>query len=192
MGLIKKYQTGGAYDLLMNSTIEREGGNKQFYEDLMNKISHHESKYPVNKDGVTTYKYNDPSSKQVGGGPGRGLYMFEEGEDKGGITAVNRTYQYMKRNDLRIPEWLNKAYKYKTFDASSVGEYEQRMLFLGNYLEHEKADFNKLVTGAEDVKTFWGKYHQTQNDPKKLENFDKDLLEYEKTKVKRNSTLLNK
>lgn len=184
MGILLKYQQGGplgAYDLLVDSVIKKKGGSKKDYEDLMGKIGYHESKYIVHTDdGKSRYKYMDYKAKQQGGGPGRGLFMFEEGENAGGITAAKRTYRYMKTNNIRIPVWLDKAVKQKSLDASTLGEYEQKMLFLGNYMGHPEADMGKVVKGEQDVSEFWGKYHQTQNDPEKLKNFEKDSLQWKR------------
>lgn len=182
-GVLKKYQQGGelgSYDLLINDIVKKKGGKKKDYEDLMGKVGYHESKYLVKgEDGKKKYKYMDTTVKQQGGGPGRGLFMFEEGERAGGITAAKRTYRYMKSNNLRVPEWLEKANKQTSLDASKLDEYQQKMLFMGNYMEHPKADMGKVVRGEQDTSVFWGTYHQTQNDSEKLKNFDRDAQKWE-------------
>lgn len=183
MGILRKYQEGGkigAYDLLINSVVKNKGGKREDYEGLMGKIGYHESKYLVEGiDGKKKYKYMDATTKQQGGGPGRGLFMFEEGENAGGITAAKRTFRYMKSNNLRIPEWLDKASKKKSLDASKLDGDQQKMLFMGNYMEHPKADMGKVVRGEQDTSVFWGTYHQTQNDPEKINNFKADSVKWE-------------
>lgn len=166
------------YEILLNSIIKKKGGQPSDYETFMNQIAFHESKYLVPGDEGQVFKYLDPKAKQEGGGPGRGLFMFEKNEGQGGITAVNRTYNYMTRNKLNIPDWLKEAYKQKSFDASTLTAEQQKMLFLGNYIEHGKANMGDVISGKQSVVDFWANYHQTQNDPNKIENFEDDLIAY--------------
>jgi len=170
----KKKKTG--YVGLVNSVIDKKGGSQKDYENMMDGIAFHESKYLVDAEGgKKKYKYLDYAAKQVGGGPGRGAFMFEEGDDAGGITAVRRTVNYMKNNNLEIPSWLSDASKSNSLDASKLNTEQQRTLFLGNYMEHPKANMGKVINGEQDLVDFWGSYHQTQNDPNKKANFLADL-----------------
>ena len=135
MSLIKKYQEGGDLNddlsVMMDSVISKKGGKREDFESLMDSIAFHESKYIVDgKDGKKVYKYFDHTAKQVGGGPGRGLFMFEEGDDAGGYTAVKRTINYYNSEGIEIPGWLKKASKSKSLDASTLTADQQKTLFL--------------------------------------------------------------
>lgn len=173
------------YRQVLNAIIAEKGGYPEDYEKLMDTIAYHESKYLV-KDkisGKSNYTYMDPSAKQVNGGPGRGMFMFEYGVDKGGITAVRRTVAYMKQNNLEIPRWLHEAGQKNSLDASKLNEEQQKTLFLCTYRMHEKANLGNVVHGKQTISDFWGRYHQTQNDTNKLKNFlddEKSFQNYSK------------
>jgi hypothetical protein len=170
--------------------MKKKGGSKKDYENMMDGIAFHESKYLVDAgDGRKEYKYLDYAAKQVGGGPGRGAFMFEEGDNAGGITAVRRTVNYMNNNNLEVPSWLSDANKKNSLDASKLDKEQQRVLFLGNYMEHPKANMGKVISGEQDLVDFWGSYHQTQNDPNKKANFLKDLNVMGARVKKKNSAL---
>ncbi len=131
---------------LLNTIIKEKGGSYKDYRLLMDKISYHESK-------------SDPKAIQLEGGPGRGKYQFEVGDNKGANTAVNRTYKYMKDNGIKPPQWLNEVYKNKSTDASQLKDYQQDIIFLGNMMGHPKADFKNVIDGKESTVDFWSKYH---------------------------------
>lgn len=204
MGLLYKYQEGGSfdslkrsvpsstkrgtgdnisgeYDQILDSVIKYKGGSKDQYEDLMNSIAFHESKHLVdNGSGGKDYKYLDYKAKQVGGGPGSGAFMFEKGEGAGGATAAKRAVNYYNKIGKEIPTWLNSAASSNNVDASTLKPEQQKILFLTNYMEHPKADLGKVISGEVPIVDFWGQYHQTQNDPHKKDNFNKDYELYKK------------
>ena len=72
-------------DKLIQKLIEEKGGSYDDYLNLLNAVGYHESAHTL-----------DPTIKQIGGGPGRGKYQFEEGTNAGGITAAKRTAKYYK------------------------------------------------------------------------------------------------
>ena len=86
--------------------------------------------------------------------------MFEVGDSKGGITAVNRTYKEYKDAGMDIPDFLKEAYSLKSIDLSKYTPEQQKILFLGNYLQHPKADFSKVMNDEESYDDFWFNYHQ--------------------------------
>lgn len=131
---------------LLNTIIKKKGGSYKDYRLLMDKIGYHESK-------------SDSKAIQKGGGPGRGKYQFEVGDNKGANTAINRTYKYMQANGIKPPQWLNDAYKNKSTDASKLKDYQQDIMFLGNMMGHPKADFKNVIDGKESTVDFWSKYH---------------------------------
>ena len=114
-----------------------------YLEEIMDRIAYHESK-------------RDPKSKQLGGGPGRGLYQFEMGPNEGGETAMNRLLRWFKANQIDAPDWTHISTKYGV-DASDVPRLGQDMMFLGNVRYHPKASFKGLT--MDGLPLWWAKYH---------------------------------
>lgn len=133
---------------LIKQLIKEKGGTREQYLSLLNKIAYHESAGTM-----------DPSLKQYGGGPGRGVYQFEEGENEGAITAAKRTKQYLQSRGNKIPKWLENASAKDSLDASKLSKEQQDVLFLGNMRQHPKADFAKVWKGEESEEEFWANYH---------------------------------
>ena len=161
---------------LIEDIIKKKGGTIKDYDELMNKIAYHESGHSMN-----------PKQLQIGGGPGRGLFQFEEGDHKGGITAIKRTYKYLTDNNISVPKWLENANKNKSFNASDVDEYKQKMLFLGNMMQHPKADFSKVWNKEESTEDFWAKYHwagSKKDYRNRLKSFNTSLKKYNEYKNK--------
>lgn len=128
----------------------------------MNAISYHESRM-------------NPSSQQLGGGPGRGLFQFETGSNAGGITAARRTKAYLEDKGEQIPAWLDNAMKKDSLDASTLSPEQQQMLFLGNMRMHPRANFSDVWEGNTTVRDFWADYHwagDKRDRPKRLKSFD--------------------
>ena len=86
-------------------------------EEAMEKIAFHET---------GAQQRMSPAAKQLGGGPGRGLFMFEIGPRAGAITAVNRTVNHFRREKLELPRWLSTLYKGKSLDASTLSPSQQK------------------------------------------------------------------
>ena len=168
---VKKYQNGGpvdtdppsAFDKFLAYTIKKKGGTAEQYADLMNSIAFHETgpQQRMSPNAVQLIERGDTLAPE---GPGRGLFMFEIGDDMGGITAVNRTYKEYKDAGLEVPEFLEKAYAQKSVDLSQYSPEQQKIIFLGNYLQHPKANFSKVMKGEESYEDFWFNYHQAGGD----------------------------
>lgn len=164
---LRKYQNGGEvpkdppseFDKFLSHTIKKKGGTADQYGDLMNSISFHETgpQQRLMPNAVQLVQRGDTLSPD---GPGRGLFMFEVGDSQGGITAVNRTYKEYKDAGMDIPDFLQEAYKLKSIDLSKYTPEQQQILFLGNYLQHPKADFSKVMNGDQSYDDFWFSYHQ--------------------------------
>ncbi len=131
---------------LLNTIIKEKGGSYKDYRLLMDKIGYHESR-------------SNPKASQIGGGPGRGKYQFEVGDNRGGNTAVNRLRSYYNKNKLDIPKWVNDLPKSKSLDASKLKGYQQDILFLVDKMEHPKADFSKVIKGEQSTVDFWAQNH---------------------------------
>lgn len=135
----------------INLIIERKGGNPINYHNLMDAIAYHET-------GPRSRM--NPSTVQKGGGPGRGLFQFEIGDNEGGNIAVNRTYNFHKSNNIPVPEWLHSIWENKkSVDFSLLPADQQKILFLGNYMQHPKANLGDVMSGKESYKDFWLNYH---------------------------------
>jgi hypothetical protein len=157
-------------DIIIDKLIEEKGGSRKDYLNLLNRIAYHESAGTM-----------DPSIKQIGGGPGRGKYQFEEGVHGGGITAAKRAKQYLESKQLKVPKWLENVSKNNSLDATTLDSKQQDILFLGNMRMHPKADLGKVIKGEEDITDFWANYHwagSPKDRPKRVESFKKSLEEY--------------
>lgn len=144
---------------MLTYTVNKKGGKPSQYIDLMNSISYHETgaQQRMNPAAVQLVT-KDGKLQPIGAG--RGMFMFEVGDGMGGVTAVNRTVKEMKDNNLPIPSWLNTLYSQKSVDFSKLTADQQKLLFLGNYLQHPQANFGNYVTGKQTAEDFWFKYHQ--------------------------------
>ena len=136
------------YADLMNQMAEHWNMSPAQLENVMGDISYHESK-------------NDATIHQTSGGPGRGPFQFEIGNEQGGATASNRLINYLKKQKTDIPDWLqthiDSSGKVKSIDASTLTPEQQKMLFLGNYRMHPEASLSGI--NDDNVHEFWGKYH---------------------------------
>lgn len=112
----------------------------------------------------------DPQAEQQGGGPGRGLFQYEIGENASAVTARNRAIAAFKRYKMKPPAWLTRLPD--TFNPAELDPDQQLLLFIGDHRERPNSDFSDLKKLPLDE--WWGRYHQTQNDPKKREQFRND------------------
>lgn len=144
---------------MLSYTVKKKGGKPAQYIDLMNGISYHETgaQQRMNPAAVQLVT-KDGKLQPIGAG--RGMFMFEVGDGMGGVTAVNRTVKELKDNNLPVPSWLNTLYAQKSVDFSKLTADQQRFLFLGNYLQHPKANFTKYIDGSMTAEDFWFNYHQ--------------------------------
>lgn len=112
----------------------------------------------------------DPTIHQMSGGPGRGLFQYEIGENASAVSARNRLRKSYMRYKLDMPEWLKDLPD--DFDPSELDVNQQFELFLGDHRERPKSDFTDLKNMPLDE--WWGRYHQTENDPVKRAKFRAD------------------
>lgn len=152
---------------LIEQLIKEKGGTRKQYLSLLNGVAYHESAHTM-----------DPTIKQIGGGPGRGKYQFEEGKNRGGITAARRTKSYLDSIGESTPKWLEEAISGNSLDATKLNSEQQDILFLGNMRMHPKADFSNYVEGKESMDEFWANYHWAGADKDRearLTSFNKSL-----------------
>ena len=178
-------KTDYGYGSVMDYLIEKKGGEKQQYENLMDVIAFHETgaNQRLRPDAIQEIT-KEGKEGLFREGVGRGLFMFEAGDGAGGITAVNRTHNLYKRAGLEEPEWLKEAYKGKSLDASTLTPEQQKVLFIGNYMEHPKADLGKFSSGDVSAREFWGSYHHAGGATTNYDSFDESYKAWEKSKNK--------
>ena len=160
---------------LLQLIIRDKGGLPQQYNQLMDYVAYHET---------GPEQRMDPAAKQKGGGPGRGLFQFEIGDDKGGNLAVNRTYNYLTRNNIEVPNWLYDIWEgKKSADLSKLNANQQKMLFLGYHSEHPTSNFGNIWSGNQSIQDFWLKNHWagTEGSESKLDLFNKSMVAKDST-----------
>ena len=174
---------------LLQLIIKDKGGTPDQYNQLMDYVAYHEtgSKQRMNP------KAKQISQKEDGtfyDGPGRGLFMFETGEKKGGNTAVNRTVKYFNDNNLSLPKWLYDlsmgSKESKSVDVSGLNADQQKMLFLGNHREHPNSNFSNIWTGQQSIDDFWLKNHWSGDADEsaiKLDMFNKSMMHKDSTEA---------
>jgi len=150
-----------AYNQMVENLGSRYGVSGDDMEGLMDKISFHESK-------------RDASAKQIGGGPGRGLFQFESGVGAGGQTAMNRLKRWYDENQMDIPDWA--AVSEDGVDASKLTPQQQKMLFMANTRYHPTASFRPEA--IKDTADWWSKYHWAGDETDvadRLASFESDM-----------------
>lgn len=163
---VPSFQKGGAvassgtsYEDMLNYVIQKKGGTAQQYNELMDMISYHETgaQQRMNPNAVQMVM-KDGKLQPIG--VGRGRFMFEVGDAMGGVIAVNRTVKELKDSGMTVPPWLGNLYKQSSVDFSKLSVEQQNLLFLGNYLQHPKANLGNYVNGKQSAEDFWFNYHQ--------------------------------
>ena len=177
------------YKDLLSYISEKKKIDAGALEGLMDNIAAWESDY---KNRMTPM----PTSSQVGGGPGRGAFQFEVKaykKDKDGnyvldeegnkilvqpasVTAVKRLKQFYEQEGLEIPEWV-KELKIsnnpdESYNPADLTYDQQKMLFLADTMKAPNKDFAKLNEMSQGE--WWGRYHQTQNIPQKVKDFNEN------------------
>lgn len=151
---------------LLQDIAKEKKVSKDKLEYAMEAIAFHESKGKA--DAVQ--KLNSG-----GDGAGRGKYQYEIGDKASAETARNRLLSYYKDvKKTKPPEWVAKLPK--DFDPASLHEEQQDMLFLADHRMRPNSNFAELNTIP--VAEWWGKYHQTESDPVKIERFKADEAYY--------------
>jgi hypothetical protein len=133
---------GNLYNYVLQNISNRYKQSEDNVEDVMNRIAWHESRSVVD-------------CKQIGGGPGRGLFQFEVGKSQGGETAMRRLVRWFNASEVDIPSWANIGDN--GVDASELTEDAQKMMFLGNVRYHPKASLKGL--SAKNLPDWWADYH---------------------------------
>jgi len=157
------------YEYMLSNMCIRYKQTQEDLEEFMDRIAYHESK-------------SDPKCKQAGGGPGRGLFQFEEGVKEGGETAMNRLLRWFVENDRQAPQWT--IIPLNGVDASRLEPEAQKMLFMGNVRYHPYASFKGL--NVKGLPEWWAKYHWAGPEHQKEEriaSFEKCMKDYDRSKV---------
>ena len=154
------------YDYMLGNMCIRYEQTQDSLENIMDRIAYHESK-------------GDPKCHQYGGGPGRGLFQFEEGVKEGGETAMNRLLRWFAKNSRLAPAWTN--IPLNGVDASKLEPKAQKMLFMANVRYHPYASFKGL--DEKGLPEWWAKYHWAGPEHQKEEriaSFEKCMEYYDR------------
>ena len=147
---------------VLNLIAEEKEMSPALIEDAMNKIAYHESWDSEQRTGII------PDRVQMGGGPGRGAFQYEIGEGKSAEVGLNRIkafYEQVLKEEP--PEWVQELPV--DYNPAELDLDQQQVLFLADHRMRPRSDFKKLE--EMDVDEWWGRYHQTQNDPQKRSKF---------------------
>lgn len=142
---------------VLEIVAKEKGVQEALLQYTMDTIAFHESK-------------GKPTAEQTSGGPGRGLYQYEIGDKASAASAKNRALHFFKKRDLEAPEWLTELPD--NYNPAELDSDKQDMLFLTDHMERPNSDFALLKEIPIDE--WWGKFHQTKNDPVKRERFIQD------------------
>lgn len=167
------------YSAMMEHLIDVKGGTEAEYKDLMNRIAYHETGANQRMRADAIQETKDSKGVVHRDGVGRGLFQLEAGIGAGGITAVNRTYREFQQSDMEIPQWLEDAYRQKSLDASTLNKEQQEVLFIGNYLQHPKANLGDWQKGKVSTEEFWGKFHHAGGDSTNYKRFQESMKSYD-------------
>ena len=156
------------YEFMLSNMCIRYKQTQKSLEDIMDRVAYHESK------GIA-------DCKQLGGGPGRGLFQYETGANQGGMTARNRLASWYTGQGVDTPNWLNQEdMENSGFDASLLDEQQQRMLFLADKRYDETASLRP--DDIQDAGKWWAKHHWKGGEEgsdiynKRVSSFNEDLM----------------
>jgi hypothetical protein len=137
------------YQQMLQQMQSQYGQSPEQMEDIMNRISYHETG-PQSR--------MDPSTIQGGGGPGRGLFQFETGEKQGGATAMGYMRQYHNRHNpgQEMPSWMDYDPR-QGVDASKLSPEQQKMMFMANTAMSGPRSFEGV--NPDNLGDWWQKNH---------------------------------
>ena len=159
------------YEQMRSKLAERYGESDKGIEDIMARVAFHET-------GPWTRM--DPSTLQKGGGPGRGLFQFKQGEDASGMTAMRRLRRYFRDSGQEPPSWTDFNPR-KGVDASKLSKEQQKMLFLANVRYHPTASLSG-ITSENLGEEFWAPSHwagAAEDKDARLRSFDESMGAYD-------------
>jgi len=156
--------------------VKRKGGGRGDWEDMFGAVAFHEAGPAMN-----------PAQRQVGGGPGRGLYQYEMDRTPetgvigsgGANTAVKRTMTFLNQIDQEVPSWLNDLSK-EDADFSKLTEKQQQLLLIGDHLLG-RGDFGDVLQGKDAFVEWWRKHHYGGKDQASVNKMKKDTEKYLKS-----------
>jgi len=173
--------------------------------NVLDPIAWHEShNYIKNTDrnpGIAKGARMNPTQKQIGGGPGRGLFQIEgkrgvnkkdsKGKDTGKLdsfdVAINRAKNYFGYKGLSVPSWINNIQD--GTDAADLPADQQKALALLNFTRINTDRTSRNDTGLQKlyndstnnanyetaIKDFWSTRHHTRPSTKQKNAFMESL-----------------
>jgi hypothetical protein len=149
--------TGTAsYEKMAKYLLETRGGSRERMEDLMYDIA-----------AVESGRTFDPAIKQIGGGPGRGIFQYEgpftEKSSNRAKDAVVRAVNYYNDDKTgSMPKWLQKFIDESggSYDFSKLTIPQQKSLFLADYSQAEGIPFKAYMQGEGTTEDMWADHHK--------------------------------
>jgi hypothetical protein len=142
-----------SYEKMAKYLLSTRGGSREQMEQLMYDIASVES--------GATY---DPSIKQIGGGPGRGIFQYEgPGGSNRAKDAIGRALQYYNSSKTEdMPEWLSNYIQESNgvYDFSKLTTPQQKALFLADYSQANHIKFGDYMKGLISTEDMWADFHK--------------------------------
>jgi len=156
--------------------INRKGGSREDWEDRFDAVAFHESARTM-----------DPAMKQIGGGPGRGLYQYEMNRSpETGVrgsgeanSAVKRTIKFLGSIEQPVPKWLSDLQGVDA-DFTKLTQEQQKLILIADGLI-DIGDFGDVIGSESDFVDWWYKYHNRSGDPAARRKMASDTREYSNT-----------
>ena len=180
--------------------------------NVLDPIAWHESynyiENPVRNPGIAKGARMNPTQKQIGGGPGRGLFQIEgkrgvnkkdsKGKDTGKLdsfdVAINRAKNYFGYKGLSVPSWINNIQD--GTDAADLPADQQKALALLNFTRINTDRTSRNDTGLQKlyndstnnanyetaIKDFWSTRHHTRPSTKQKNAFMESLKNISKNR----------
>ena len=137
-------------DTLLETASNKWQVDENFVNELIDKISFHES-----KGVVDAIQGNDVTK------PGRGLFQYEKGYKQGAHTAINRLIGEIGYT----PNFLQ-GITSSDYDISKLSRDEQKILFLADKLQNPSKGTNLGIAMGDDkdlsdeeIADYWVDYH---------------------------------
>jgi len=153
-----------SYEKLLTMLAKEKNTTEAKLQEMLNKMAFSET-------GMTM----DPMQKQVGGGPGLGLYQYEA-ESLG--TAQQRAINFYTNNKINIPDFVTNM---DLTDATKMTANQQSQIALIDMYYRKNFNMANALTSDANLAKEWAKGWQTENDPKKIKHFE-ELTELYNTK----------
>jgi hypothetical protein len=146
------------YDGLLRGLAKEKNSTPQAIKSMLEKIAYHET-------GGTM----DSMQKQVGGGPGRGLYQYEADSLP---TAQGRAKNFYDAKGVATPDWIKQM---NVEDATTLSSEQQSQLALLDMAMMPKFNMENSLKGDKELINEWSVGWNTSRSLVKEVKFAKDI-----------------